>query len=115
MAFLPAEPDDVIDARCWQGWLELWRSEPSLEPILSGARAKDRALLALSVDYQLDRAGLDAVQAMIDGLLVALCAPHRPLPPPRARQGLSGYLGLVLPGRAVTEVVLPPYWDYASA
>src|SRR3954453_13157747 len=27
LAFLPAGGDDVVDARAWLAWLELWRSE----------------------------------------------------------------------------------------
>jgi AcrR family transcriptional regulator len=35
-AFLPFTSDQVLDARAWLAWLELWRSEESLDAMLSG-------------------------------------------------------------------------------
>jgi AcrR family transcriptional regulator len=85
LAFLPLHADDVLDARAWLAWLELWRSEDSLTDAIGDARLDERSLLAEMVDYRLDRDRLDAVIALIDGLLTAVCAPQRPMSLDRAR------------------------------
>jgi AcrR family transcriptional regulator len=91
-AFLPEEPNEVVQARSWLAWVELGRNEPGIEPVVDQARADDRAVLARSVDYALERAGLDAAMALVDGLLVALCTPNNPMPIRRARALLGAYL-----------------------
>jgi AcrR family transcriptional regulator len=88
-AFLPADLDGVVDARAWLGWLELWRSEDMLVEAVGRSRREERALLAWVLDYALAREALDAVSALIDGLLGAICAPVRPLPLPVARGVLT--------------------------
>jgi AcrR family transcriptional regulator len=83
-AFLPADLDGVVDARVWLAWAEMWRSEESLTTAIESLRQDERALLAAALDYQLARDELTALTALIDGLLVGVCAPVRPLPLPRA-------------------------------
>lgn len=85
LAHLPASPDDVVDARVWLAWCELWRSEDGLEPTVAEARDAERALLARQLDYALDRDGLDAMVALAEGLTTACCHPVGPMPVPRAR------------------------------
>ncbi len=84
-AFLPATDDDVLSARAWLGWLELWRSDEGVEHMVSTARADERRLLAWAVDHSLERDGLDIVVATVDGLRTSVCAPVRPMPVRRAR------------------------------
>jgi TetR/AcrR family transcriptional regulator, transcriptional repressor of bet genes len=93
LAFLPLDFDDVLDARAWLAWLELWRSNDTLTTAIEDARLDERALLAELVDYRLDRDELDTVAALIDGLLTAICAPVRPMPLARAREILTARIG----------------------
>ena len=102
LAFLPAHPDQVLDARAWLAWLELWRSEESLQSTLARARDSERALLAQTLDFTLTTESLDATVALIDGLGAAVCSPVRPMSPDRARAALSRHLGRVPLGVDVT-------------
>lgn len=79
LAFLPADADDVVTARVWLGWCELGRSHDWLGPSIAEIRDEERALLARTVDYRLERERLTEALAVVDGLQVALCAPDRPL------------------------------------
>jgi AcrR family transcriptional regulator len=99
-AFLPVDDDDVLDDRAWLAWLELWRTDNGLLTAVEDVRLDERALLAELFDYRLDRDALDALVALIDGLLVAVCAPIRPLALGRARE--------ILVARADRETLLAP-------
>jgi AcrR family transcriptional regulator len=102
MAHLPQTDDQVVDARVWLAWCEMWRAEPQVEPTVSEARDHERALLAGQLDYALPRDDLDGLVAMIDGLTVAVCRPVRPMSPTRARALLRrAYPGLGSPEDAV--------------
>ena len=92
LAFLPETGDQVLDARAWLAWQEMWRSEEFLDKWITRARADERGLLAHVLDFQLARDDLDATIAMIDGLTVAVCAPTAPLRIDRARQILTRHL-----------------------
>jgi len=65
-AFLPATDDDVVDARVWLAWGELWRSDPALEVVFDECRQEERALLAKLTDYRFSRQGPDTLAALID-------------------------------------------------
>jgi AcrR family transcriptional regulator len=84
LAFLPADPDEVVDTRAWLAWLELWRSDESLVNAVGDVRLDERALIAEVLDYRADKEDLDGLLALIDGLLTAVCAPVRPMPLTRA-------------------------------
>jgi len=83
-AHLAGTPDDVVDARVWLAWCELWRSHDGLELTVSEARYAERALLARRLDFRLARHELDSVVALIDGFTVATSRPVEPMPPERA-------------------------------
>ncbi len=91
-AHLPGAPDDVVDARVWLAWCELWRSHDGLEPTVRDARYAERALLARQLDFRLAREELDTAVALIDGLSVAICRPVDPMPLKRAATLLSRQL-----------------------
>lgn len=93
-AFLPAPADDedLITARAWLAWLELWRTEDVLSTVVEGIRDRESLLLARVVGLPPGGHGLTALQALLDGLTIAVCEPIRPLPPARARQILSRYV-----------------------
>src|SRR3954470_21593201 len=78
-AFLPREPEEVLDTRAWLAWLELWRVEDFLSRWIAESRADERALLARATDYQLVRNELDELLALVDGLRTAICAPVEPM------------------------------------
>ncbi|HEY0905306.1 MAG TPA: helix-turn-helix domain-containing protein [Marmoricola sp.] len=103
LAFLPQDADDVVDARAWLAWLELWRSEDNLATPIGGARRDERALLAEIFDYRLARDELDAAIALIDGLMTALCAPALPMPIARARAMLLAGIGSDAGSRALRQ------------
>lgn len=83
-AHLPTTADDVVDARVWLAWCELWRSHDGLETTVREARRAERALLASRSDFRLAREQLDTVVALLDGLTVAVCRPVEPMAPSRA-------------------------------
>ena len=89
LAFVPRNGDEVLDARAWLAWQELWRSESGLERTLAVARQGELALLAGVFDYQLVRSQLQAIAALVDGLLVAICSPREPMRLDEARQILG--------------------------
>ena len=93
-AFLPNDDDeeDLITARAWLAWCELWRCEPALTGTLTEARDEEYLLLARILDVPVRAQSLASVMALIDGLLVAVCAPQRPLSPLHARDLLLGHL-----------------------
>ena len=92
LAFIPRTADEVIDARTWLAWLELWRSEEFLERVIAEARDEERGLLASVLGYRLTRPELDAAYALIDGLLTAICSPRQPMRLDQARRLLAGHL-----------------------
>jgi AcrR family transcriptional regulator len=92
LAFLPADADEVVEARAWLAWLELWRSDDSLTNGLQDARLDERALLAEILDYRVGRDDLDGLLALIDGLLTAIRAPVRPMRVDRAAEILRAHV-----------------------
>jgi len=89
LAFVPRHEEEVLQARTWLGWLEMWRSEDFLERWISESRDSELGLLAKVTDYQLQRQGLDALLALIDGLRIAVCAPSQPMRTDQARDILD--------------------------
>jgi AcrR family transcriptional regulator len=93
LAFLPRSGDEILEARAWLAWLELWRSEEFLERTLANARYDELSLLASVTGHQLTRPQLDTAAALVDGLLVAVCSPVSPMRLEVARQILRDHLG----------------------
>lgn len=93
LAFLPLTDDDVVDARVWLAWCELWRSDPAVELVIREARDDERTLLARLTDFVHPADQLDTLGALIEGLTVAVCAPHDPVSPHRARRLLTCWHG----------------------
>ena len=83
--FLPELPYEVVSARCWLGWLELARSHEGVGRAVADERAKERELIEDTAGTHLGAGSVATVQALIDGLLVALCAPEHPMDLDRAR------------------------------
>ncbi len=100
---LPMFPDDLVDARAWQGWLELGRTRDDLGRIVAGARRWERSLVRDALDHRVDGLELDALVAVVDGLQTAMSLPDRPLPLPRAHEVLAqacrALLTVAPPGR----------------
>lgn len=88
-ACLPADERGLPDARAWLAWQELWRSEETLVTFISNARDDERAHLAHTLRLPYDSPDLDAMVALVDGLLVAVCRPALPLALERARSVLE--------------------------
>mgnify|MGYP001472049491 CR=1 FL=1 len=84
-AWLPRDDEDLLLARAWLGWCEMWRAHDWLAHAVEEARADEMAELARHYDYRLVRDDLDTIMALIEGLLVAICHPRRPLGRDRAR------------------------------
>jgi AcrR family transcriptional regulator len=94
LAFVPRSDDEVLDARAWLGWLELWRSEEFLERVIADARRAEFWLLAAVLDHRLARPELDAAAALVDGLLTAVCSPRDPMRLEVARGIFASHLGI---------------------
>jgi AcrR family transcriptional regulator len=93
-AFLPADDDeeDLITAGAWLAWCELWRCEPAVTSTITDIRDREYALLGRILGVPLRAHSLVSLMALIDGLLVAVCAPERPLLPARARDILLAHV-----------------------
>ena len=91
-AFLPktlpnsygSSDDSMVLARAWQGWGEHCRTEPSLADVGADARREERWKLGRAIGSDLTEEQLDAAYALLEGLVVALCAPVDPMPRERA-------------------------------
>ena len=57
LAFVPRHGEEVLEARAWLGWLELWRVEDCVGRWIEDSRAEELGLLAQLADHQLLRAG----------------------------------------------------------
>ena len=88
--FLPELPYEVVSARCWLGWQELARSHEGVAQAVADERSKERALIATAAGLDLYSDAPATLQALIDGLLVAMCAPEGPMPVDQARTLLDG-------------------------
>ena len=88
-AWLPDDDEDVLTARAWLGWCELWRTHEWITYTVGEIRAHEVDEIARLYDHRLTREELDLVVAMIDGLLVAICRPERPMSRPAAQRVLA--------------------------
>ncbi|WP_445258867.1 TetR family transcriptional regulator C-terminal domain-containing protein [Nocardioides aurantiacus] len=100
-AVLPVDALGLEDVRSWLGWMEVWRTMPSLGQSLAPARDGEVSVVARALDHSLPRGSAREVQALVDGLRVALCLPGSDLEPAEARQHLAAGLGR-LTGLAVS-------------
>lgn len=85
LAFLPRDPDEIVEARVWLSWCDLGRSAESLSETIREARAEEVGILARAFDYHLARPELDALYALLEGLTAAVCAALDPMPLETAR------------------------------
>lgn len=108
LTFLPRSDDEVLDARTWLAWLELWRCEDFLGRWIAESRSDEMALLARLSGYRMSRPDLDAALALIEGLRVAICAPIRPLRREDARQILATWAGV--PCTPIPAGAESPWW-----
>lgn len=92
LALLPGSGDEVVDARAWLGWLELWRADPGLAPIFDDHCQEMTWMLDQLTANRLSPTQLAATLALADGLTIALCAPTRPLAREAADDALTGRL-----------------------
>lgn len=94
-AFLPNDDDeeDLITARAWLAWCELWRCDPAVTDTVARVREEEYRLLTQILGIRLGSRDLTPLVAMIDGLLVAVCAPSHPVAPARAREILAAHVG----------------------
>jgi AcrR family transcriptional regulator len=105
-AFLPDDApdsygriqDSLVLARAWLGWRELWRTYPSLEKIGAHARSQERWDLGRLLQDPTE-AQLDAAYALVEGLVVAMCAPVAPMPRSHAVAILEDHLAPLLGDR----------------
>lgn len=99
-AFLPTPGDeeDLVTARAWLGWCELWHSVEHLAETVARIRDEEQCLLACALGERVGSRDLSPLSALIDGLTLAVCAPLRPMPVERAREVLAFHVvdGLAL-------------------
>lgn len=107
LAFLPTagadQDEDLHVERAWLSWCELARTSDWLAESVAQAHAEERALLASTLDYELDRTGLDGVTALVHGLLVGLTLPESRLAIGTARALLSAYVAQLLAASAAAR------------
>lgn len=93
-AFLPHDddPEDLITARAWRAWTELGRCDAGIGRVVGEHRDREHLLLARILDVPLRAEGLASVAALVDGLLLAMCAPTSPPSPAVGRRLLLDHL-----------------------
>ena len=94
LAFLPADEDDLLDAAAWLAWCELWRTEEGLQRTVRDARVNELGLLAHATGQRWGSDDLQRTASLVEGLVIAMCAPVEPLDAVRARTLLAQHLGL---------------------
>lgn len=98
LAFLPAGEADLPLARCWLEWVTLSRNVEALHHALTFSLTKERSLLQQVTGIGGD--ALEGVEALVHGLLVAICRPVDAMPLGRARETLAAQVSnLLSPGR----------------
>lgn len=89
LAFLPNDDDDIVDCRIWLAWRELGRSADWLEPSMTEAIEHELWLMNRAFNLLLARPDLEWLEALVDGLSVAVCKPAQPMRRDRARELLA--------------------------
>jgi AcrR family transcriptional regulator len=112
LAFLPRTDDELLDTRAWLAWLELWRCEDFLNRWVSDVRDDEKALMARVMDFGLSGAELEAAVALVDGLRVAVCAPHRPMRREDARAVLAAHLEVCC--TPMPREIEHPWWAWPA-
>jgi AcrR family transcriptional regulator len=112
LALLPRNDDELLEARAWLAWLELWRCEDFPERWIVQAREDEMAFIARATDYRLTRPELEVALAVVDGLRMALCAPRQPMRRERARVLLASHLGI--PCTPIPDAIAHPWWERAQ-
>jgi AcrR family transcriptional regulator len=102
-AFLPSDttnsygtPDDsMVFARAWQGWREYCRHHTPLGPVCADARLEERWRLGRAIGGDVPDEQLDGAYALLEGLVVALCALVDPMPRERAKALVEEHCELI--------------------
>jgi AcrR family transcriptional regulator len=97
-AFLPADLDGVVDARAWEGWVELGRTHEAVARTVSESAAWERSLLEDVTGCVLSEARLDVLTSVVGGLRAAISGSEAPLRLDRARLALTTCCTLLLAG-----------------
>jgi hypothetical protein len=81
---VPQDRESLLLAQAWLAWRELWRTDASLVRAGHAARGEERWLLGKAIaeccGEAVTEGDLDAGYALLEGLLIAVCAPVAPLP-----------------------------------
>ena len=96
-ALLPSTSSDLGATRVWLAMAELGRSHPIIGRDVSDARARERWALSVSRTPALGVRDAHASYAAVDGLRVAVCATHDPIPLELARELLEGAIDRTRP------------------
>lgn len=91
-AFLPRHEQELQDVRAYLAWLEVERAGGDPDTGFWRRVTQLRRLLRVAAQPAADPAWVDTTEALIHGLLHALCRPAEPLTVERAHQLLAGYL-----------------------
>jgi AcrR family transcriptional regulator len=102
-AFLPCTapnsygiPDDsMVLARAWQAWREHCRTQAAFADTGARARRQERWLLGRAIGGDLSDEQLDGAYALLEGLVMAVCAPVSPMPRERAVAILEEHCELI--------------------
>lgn len=89
LAFLPRDAEEVVEARVWLAWCDLWRCSEPMRETVRDARAYELGLLDTICGYEVPRPELDGLYAQIEKLTAAVCAPLDPMPLATARALLA--------------------------
>ncbi|WP_067434509.1 hypothetical protein [Nocardioides jensenii] len=84
--------DAVVQARVWQGWMELWRSLPGLECRLQTHYTTLQEFLSVLTEGRLSTTTINGILAMSEGLEQQMARPVTPLSPTAARELLARHL-----------------------
>ena len=109
LAFLPDTERQVELTRIWLAFVELGRSADDIGEIVEHWRGQEREVLARVAGSEIGEAALDALVAVVEGLVGAMFATRGPLEVGRARSALENFLD----SAGIPRPVQPPQAGWA--
>lgn len=106
LAFVPRSEHELEQARVWVAFQELARTDADIGSVVAHLRGKQREVLARIGRDVLDESGVDALAALVEGVVAAMLLTEDPLTAERARAALlscSRALGLRAEAPRVTS------------
>lgn len=94
-AFLPVHDDQLAVATSWLAWVELARCEPAWQRTVGDILERERGMLSVELGLRFGDERVNAVSALVWGLIGAMARWSDPMAPEAARQVLDRTVPLI--------------------